>query len=418
MTTSSEAEAETEAEARAPGPVVVLGAGLAGARLAARLGPDALLIGEEPHAPYNRVLLTDVLAGRLGPEVIALPAPARYHRTRAVRIDRAERVVLCEDGSRVPYGTLVLATGANPVLPPLRGLFAPGDRELPGGVHAFRTLDDCLALSAAARPGCRAVVVGGGLLGVCAARALAGRGAHVVLAQQGDRLMERQLDPAASELVRRHLTGLGVEVHTECRVRGVGRSGGRVTSVELADGYVLETDLTVLACGVRPRTGLARAAGLDVRRGVVVDDALRTSDPRVHAIGDCAEHAGRVPCLAAPALDQADALAAALTAPGSARPYAGTRSLTRLTLPDAERPLDIAAFGEPEPRPDDDVLRLADATRGTYRTVVVRGDRLVGGVLLGDLAAVGALARAWEADEPLPDDGAPPLHLLTHDGGH
>ncbi|MEV0438473.1 FAD-dependent oxidoreductase [Streptomyces spectabilis] len=404
---------------KGPAPrVVVVGAGLAGARLAARLGADALLIGEEPYAPYNRVLLTDVLAGRLAPEVITLPAPAAHLRTRAERIDRAERVVECADGSRVPYGTLVLATGANPVLPPLRGLFPPGATELPGGVHAFRTLDDCLALSAAVTPGCRAVVIGGGLLGVCAARALADRGARVVLAQQGDRLMERQLDPAASALVREHLTRLGVEVHTECRVRGLRRHGGAVTAVELADGFVLDTELTVLACGVRPRVGLARAAGLDVRRGVVVDDALRTSDPRVHAIGDCAEHAGRAPCLAAPALDQADALAAALTAPESARPYAGTRSLTRLTLPHAERPLDVAAFGEPDARPDDDVLRLADATRGTYRKVVVRGDRLVGGVLLGDLAAVGALARAWEADEPLPDDGAPPLHLLTHDGGH
>ncbi|MFI8927446.1 NAD(P)/FAD-dependent oxidoreductase [Streptomyces sp. NPDC053474] len=399
---------------------VVVGAGLAGARLAARLGPDALLIGEEPYAPYNRVLLADVLAGRLTPEVIALPAPARHLRARAVRVDRAERTVRCADGSLVAYETLVLATGANPVLPPLRGLFPPGATDLPGGVHAFRTLDDCLALSAAVTPGCRAVVIGGGLLGVCAARALADRGARVVLAQQGDHLMERQLDPAAADLVRAHLTRLGVEVHTQCRVRGVRRAGDgdAVTSVELADGFVLDTELTVLACGVAPRVGLARDAGLAVRRGIVVDDALRTDDPRVHAIGDCAEHAGRAPCLAAPALDQADALAAALTAPESARPYAGTRSLTRLTLPDAERPLDVAAFGEPEARPDDDVLRLADATRGTYRKVVVRGDRLVGGVLLGDLAAVGALARAWEADEPLPDDGAPPLHLLTHDGGH
>ncbi|MFH8792714.1 NAD(P)/FAD-dependent oxidoreductase [Streptomyces sp. NPDC017941] len=399
--------------------VVVLGAGLAGARLAARLGSDALLIGEEPHAPYNRVLLTDVLAGRYGPEVIALPRPPRggYLRTRAVRLDLADRVVLCEDGSRVPYGTLVLATGANPVLPPLRGLFAPGAPDLPDGVHPFRTMADCLALSAAAGPGARAVVVGGGLLGVCAARALADRGAQVVLAQQGDRLMERQLDPDASELVRAHLTALGVEVHTECRVRGVRQHDGAVRAVELADGCLLDTELTVLACGVRPRTGLARAAGLEVRRGVVVDDRLRTSDPHVYAVGDCAEHAGLTRCLAAPALDQADALAAALTSPETARPYSGTRSLTRLTLPHGEHPLDLAAFGDPETRPDDDVVRLTDATRGTYRKVVVRDDRLVGGVLLGELASVGALARAWESDEPLADDGSPLLHLLTHDGG-
>ncbi|MCQ4197037.1 FAD-dependent oxidoreductase, partial [Streptomyces parvulus] len=253
------------------------------------------------------------------------------------------------------------------------------------------------------------------------ARALAVRGAQVVLAQQAQRLMERQLDPAASALVRRHLAGLGVEVHTECRVRDVRCAGGAVRSVELADGYVLGADLVVLACGVRPRTGLAREAGLDVGEGVLVDDELRTCDPHIRAVGDCAEHAGRVYGLAAPALEQAGALAE-LLAGGTAR-YTGTRSLTRLTLagtggplgPDS--PFDLAAFGETDPLPGDDVVQLADATRGTYRKVVVRDDRLVGGVLVGELGTVGALARAWEGAEPLPSDGGPLLHLLTHDGG-
>lgn len=149
-----------------------------------------------------------------------------------------------------------------------------------------------------------------------------------------------------------------------------------------------------------------------MRQGVVVDDELRTSDPYIHAVGDCAEHRGTVYGLAGPALEQADALGALLaTGRGS---YSGTRGLTRLTL-GGPRPLDLAAFGEPTPRPGDDVAHLADATRGAYRKVVVRGDRLVGGVLLGDLGAVGALARTWEGDEPVPD--APLLHLLTHDGG-
>ncbi|MEU6989398.1 FAD-dependent oxidoreductase [Streptomyces sp. NPDC046465] len=408
--------------------VVVIGAGLAGARVAQRLGAGTVLIGEEEHAPYNRVLLAEVLAGRYGPDVIALPSvPGTVLRTRVVRVDRAGRRVHCADGSVVPYGTLVLATGSNPVLPPLRGLFTHAEGDLPGGVHAFRTMDDCLALSAAVSPGVRVVVIGGGLLGVSAARALARRGAQVVLTQQAERLMERQLDPMSSRLVHRHLTDLGVEVHTECRVRGVRVVDGAVRRVELADGYLLDTDLTVLACGVRPRTGLAQAAGLDVRHGIVVDDLLRTSDPHIRAVGDCAEHDGRVYGLATPAVEQADALAAALgqelgqesgeepgqgPAGASPRPYTGTRTLTRLTLP-GPRPLDLAAFGDPEPRPDDDVVQLTDATRGTYRKVVVRGGRLVGGVLLGELGAVGALARAWEADDPLPDDDSPLLHLLT-----
>ncbi|MGV9555090.1 NAD(P)/FAD-dependent oxidoreductase [Streptomyces sp. NPDC003401] len=411
--------------------VVVIGAGLAGVRLARRLGElgtPALLIGEEEHRPYNRVLLAEVLAGRYAPEVIALPAPAALVRARVTGIDRERRSLACADGSEIAYDTLVLATGSNPVLPPLRGLFTP-DRELPEGVHAFRTMDDCLGLSKAVRPGVRAVVVGGGLLGVSAARALAVRGAQVVLAQQSERLMERQLDPEASRLVLRHLRDLGVEVHTECRVRDVACAGGAVRSVELADGYALDADLVVLACGVRPRTGLAKEAGLAVRKGVLVDDELRTSDPRVRAIGDCVQHAGEVYGLAAPALEQADVLAESLAGDAGAR-YTGTRSLTRLTLHGRSGPgysghdltapgvtaFDLAAFGETEARPGDDVVRLADATRGTYRKVVVRDDRLVGGVLVGELGTVGALARAWEGAEPLPDDG-PLLHLLTNDGG-
>ncbi|GAB2843087.1 FAD-dependent oxidoreductase [Streptomyces deserti] len=395
---------------------MVIGTGLAGVRLARRLGElgtPVTLIGEEEHRPYNRVLLAEVLAGRYSPEVIALPAPAELTRGRVTGIDRAQRTVRCADGSVIAYDTLVLATGSNPVLPPLRGLFTE-NHELPEGVHAFRTMDDCLGLSKAVRPGAKAVVIGGGLLGVSAARALAMRGAQVVLAQQAERLMERQLDPAASKLVRRHLVDLGVEVHTECRVRDVRCVGGAVRSVEMADGYALDADLVVLACGVHPRVGLAQTAGLEVRKGIVVDDELRTSDPHIHAIGDCAQHDGTVYGLATPALEQADALAELLAGDGTAR-YTGTRSLTRLTLA-GQSAFDLAAFGETEARPGDDVVQLTDATRGTYRKVVVRDDRLVGGVLVGELGTVGALARAWEGAEPLPDNG-PLLHLLTNDGG-
>ncbi|OPG08600.1 FAD-dependent oxidoreductase [Streptomyces sp. GKU 895] len=397
--------------------VVVIGAGLAGVRLARRLGElgtPVTLIGEEEHRPYNRVLLAEVLAGRYSPEVIALPAPAQLTRARVTGIDREARTVECADGSKIAYDTLVLATGSNPVLPPLRGLFNP-DHVLPEGVHAFRTMDDCLGLSKQVRPGVKAVVIGGGLLGVSAARALAQRGAQVVLAQQGERLMERQLDPSASKLVQRHLKDLGVEIHTECRVRDVRVVGGAVRSVEMSDGYALDADLVVLACGVHPRAGLAWNAGLEIRKGIVVDDELRTSDPYIHAIGDCAQHDGVLYGLATPALEQADVLAELLAGRTNAR-YTGTRSLTRLTLTGPDSPFDLAAFGETEARPGDDVVQLTDATRGTYRKVVVRDDRLVGGVLVGELGTVGALARAWEGAEPLPDDG-PLLHLLTNDGG-
>jgi assimilatory nitrate reductase electron transfer subunit len=406
-----------------PRRIVVAGGGMAGARLVAQLArlgraADVTWIGEEPQPAYNRLLLAEVLAGRYAPEITELPhsgGAARVRRgVRIVRIDRERRTVDCDDGERVGYDALVLATGSNPLLPPLRGLFEEDSHDLPAGVHAFRTMADCRALAADAAPGSRAVIVGGGLLGVSAARALAVRGVQVVLAHQGEHLMDRHLDPQAARLLRDHLADAGVEVHTECRVRGVttGSSGRRITGVELADGYVLQTDTAVLACGVRPRTGLALAAGLAVGRGVAVDDRMTTSDPAILAVGDCAEHRGTVYGLAGPAREQADVAARVLTGDHSAR-YEGTRTLTRLTL-NGPGTLDIAAFGDPAPAPGDDVLRLSDATRGAYRKVVVRGDRLVGGILLGDLATVGALARTWEGDEPL---SSQPLHLLTTDGG-
>ncbi|MCM2579397.1 NAD(P)/FAD-dependent oxidoreductase [Streptomyces meridianus] len=432
-----------------PHRIVVVGGGMAGSRLVQQLagyrtGAEVTVIGEEPHPPYNRVLLAEVLAGRYAPEVAALPSPAStagirtLRGTRAVRIDRTAAEVHCSDGQRVPYDELVLATGANPVLPPLRGPADHGPHgggTLPAGVHPFRTLDDCLALSAAARPGLPAVVIGGGLLGVSAARALARLGCRVVLAQQGEQLMERLLDAAAARELVRHLEASGVEVHTECWARGLltgpgneapdgsprrrrDRGGARaVHAVELADGYVLDAQLVVLACGVRPRTRLARDAGLDVRHGIVVDDRLRTSDPRIHAIGDCSEHDGVVHGLAGPAREQADVLAAILAGREPAPRYTGTRLLTRLTLAahGSRGPFDLAAFGDVRPAPGDEVVRLSDATRGAYRKVVVRDGRLAGGILLGDLSGVGALSRTWERDEPLPADSL--LHLFTDHGG-
>ncbi|MER8047910.1 FAD-dependent oxidoreductase, partial [Streptomyces sp. NPDC094032] len=301
--------------------IVVIGAGTAGTRLAQRL--PVTLLTEERHAPYNRVLLADVLAGRYAPEVITLPTPQTPPRLgiQALRIDRESRTVTCADGSRTPYDRLVLATGSAPLLPPLRGL---RDTTPLAGVHPFRTLDDCLALQTHARPGTRAVVIGGGLLGVSASRALAALGAEVTLLHQGEYLMEGHLDRESAPLLTHHLSALGIEVHTECRVTGLRGHQGAVKAVALADNYILDTHLVVLACGVRPRVTLAREAGLEVNRGIVVDDELRTSDPYIHAIGDCAEHRGQVYGLATPALDQADVLADILDTEATNDPHTAT----------------------------------------------------------------------------------------------
>lgn len=410
--------------------MVIVGGGMAGARLARTLGaraPEALavtVVADEPHPAYNRVLLAEVVAGRYPAEVTALPpaGPAVAWRggLRATRLDRERRLVHCADGSELPYDVLVLATGSAPVTLPAPG----GAGQPPEGVRPLRTLDDARALAAAARPGLPAVVVGGGPLGVSAAGALAERGARVVLAERAERLMPRQLDARAAALLGERLAACGVEVRTASLVTAAlsqGPAGARrVVGVQLTrrDGRRtgLPAELVVPACGVRPRAGLAEAAGLALGAGggIAVDDRLRTGDPAVYAVGDCAEHDGRLYGSAVPAQDQADVLASVLT--GGPDRYRGTRAMTRLTLlPTSDEAWDVAAFGTPHAEPGDDEVRLADATRGAYRKIVVRDDRLRGGILVGDLGSVGTLARAWQGDEPLPD--TPLLHLLTDDGG-
>ncbi|MEU3351783.1 FAD-dependent oxidoreductase [Streptomyces sp. NPDC037389] len=426
--------------------VAVVGAGMAAARFAqqllARTAPGAVevtLYGAEPDAPYNRTLLADVLTGRHDPDGIGLPlAEGATVRTgtRVTAVAPATRSLTLADGTTGHYDTLVLATGAAPVLPPLRGLRDGGsgdgdgllgrdgpfdghgldgdepasDDGLLGGVHVLRTLADCRALAAAARRSAHAVVLGGGVLGVSAARALAALGTATTIVHRAARVMERHLDDRSAHLLHGQLTALGITTHLAAHPVAL-HGAGHVHAVELADGTKLETDLVLLACGTRPRTALARAAGLRVRHGVVVDDRLAASAPGVHAIGDCAEHRGVVHGLTGPAWDQADALAAHLAGadPGARR--TGTRPLTRLSA----GPLQITAFGDmaAEHAPGHDVLRYSDTSRGTSATLVLRGDRLVAGVLLGDLTATGDIALAWHRDEPLPAD---PSYLLIPEG--
>ncbi|MDI2132500.1 NAD(P)/FAD-dependent oxidoreductase [Yinghuangia seranimata] len=401
--------------------IAVVGAGMAAARFTAQLlardpGAAVTLFGDEPHAPYNRALLADVLTGRYQADAIGLPAPEHpgvHVRTgvEVTAVDTAAHTLELADGSFAAYDTLVMATGSNPVLPPIRNLHCTSNTgeggELKQGVHAFRTLEDCARLAEAVPGATRAVVVGGGILGVSAARALAALGLPVEIVHQAPYLMERHLDEEGGAALHRALAGLGVAVYPENRAKSVGGTD-RAEGVVLANGYRLDADLVVLACGVRPRVGLARAAGLDVRTGIVVDDTLATSAPDVYAIGDCTEHAGLVHGLAGPAWEQADVLAAHLS--GADAAYRGSRVFARLTA----GPVEIAAFGEVDALPGTaDVIRLADPTRGSYKKLVLRGDRLVGGILVGDLATVGALTHAYERDEPVPED---PLHLLITQG--
>ncbi|MEU4226071.1 FAD-dependent oxidoreductase [Nonomuraea sp. NPDC026600] len=380
--------------------LVVVGNGMAGSRLVGEVRArdphlSITVFGAETWQPYNRVLLSNVLAGSSGPDQVRLLDPSWYatHDVEAVfggevvSIDRSAQTVNTADGRSTPYDMLVLATGSQAVVPPVPG----AELAIP-----FRTLDDCHRILEAAERAGRAVVVGGGLLGIEAARGLAGRGLPVTLLHLADHLMERQLDAEAGLVLGETLTGLGVDIRTGVSAEAILEEG-----VRLANGELVEGDLVVLACGVRPVTGLAKESGLSVRRGIVVDDEMRTEDPAVFAIGECAEHDGTVYGLVAPAWEQAAVAAEVIT--GGKALYRGSRLVTRLKA----RSVELAAMGETQLTEEHaEVVRFTHRARGTYRKLVIRDGRLVGAILLGDTDAVGTLTQLFDRGGPLPGDRA------------
>jgi assimilatory nitrate reductase electron transfer subunit len=394
--------------------IVVVGNGMAGARLVddlMRRDPtlDVTVVGAEDQPAYNRVLLSDVLAGKRSSADIALrvaSSAAHVLGQRVVHVDRGARAVTTSAGELLPYDALVLATGSTAIVPPVHGIAGPTGVLLPG-VFVFRTIDDCDAIAAAAGRAQRAVVVGGGLLGLEAARGLLQHGLPVDIVHGASHLMEVQLDALGGAVLRRSVEALGVGVHLGSFASRV--SGTRaVSGVGLADGRHVAGDLVVLACGVRPETELARAAGLSVERGIVVDDRLRTDDPDVYAIGECAQHEGQVYGLVAPAWEQAAVLADVLT--GRPTAYVGSRSVARLKAMD----LEVAAMGETAPGLEDvgdglEVLQWADPVRHVYKKLVVRDGVVTGAILLGDLSTAGVVTQAFDRRTPLPIER---LHLL------
>jgi len=400
---------------------IVVGSGMAATRLVeelvARGHTDVTVLGDEAHPPYNRILLSAVLEGTHRPESLTLRGPGWYADhgvdlrlgTRVLEVDRAAQEVMLVDGTTLGYDRLVLATGSIPTLPPIRGLVRMDGRLHPK-VHAFRSLDDCNRLIAAL-PGARtAVVVGGGLLGLQVARALAVRGLDTEVVEGGEHLLRSQVGAPAGAVLARGLERLGTNVYTGARAVRLTLAG-----LVLDNGYTLDTDLVVLTAGGRPSTALARRAGLTVRRGIVVDDRLRAvDDDHVHAFGDCAEHAGRTTGFVPPAWEQAGLVAAHLS--GEDVTYSGSRSVARLRATD----LDVAVLGDPE-RADGEVVEMTNPVVGTHRKLVVRDGVIVGATLVGDLSRVGLITQHYDRqtvlgpDEPgallLGDRPAPPTQL-------
>lgn len=393
--------------------LVIVGSGMATTRLVEELVArgahethQITVLGEEAVAPYNRILLSAVLEGTHRPEAITLRGVKWYAEhgidlrlgTRVLQVDRDHRDVMLVDGTLVEYDALVLATGSIPTLPPIRGLVRM-DGSLHDAVHAFRSLADCERLLAAVTEtddgepvNRRAVVVGGGLLGLQVARALGARGLATEIVEGADHLLHQQLGQAAGKILARDLKKLGVAVYTGARAVRLVEIEGKA-ALRLDNGFTLGTDLVVLTAGGRPSTALARQAGLEVRRGIVVDDRLvSVTDPDVFALGDCVEHEGRVTGFVPPAWEQATVLAGVLC--DEPVKYDGSRIVARLRATG----LDVAVLGDPEQETlaGGDVVEMSNPVRGSHRKLVVREGRIVAGAFVGDLNRIGLVTQHYD----------------------
>jgi nitrite reductase (NADH) large subunit len=395
--------------------LVVVGNGMAGVRaieeILARQGSgtfDITVFGDEPYGNYNRILLSNVLAGSDDPAEIYLNPVDWYVDSgidlragvRVVRIDRYARIVQGDDGSVTRYDKLILATGSRSFFPPMAGLWAD-NKTLTDGVFGFRTLDDTAAMIEQAEHRTNAVIIGGGLLGLEAARGLQNRGLTVEVVHASPTLMNAQLDDSAGAILRRSVEDLGIQVHTDKRTTEVRTDDdGRLSGIVFADGETIDCDMLVVAAGIRPNVGLAQRAGLTVERAIVVDDHMRSiDDDAIYVVGECAQHRGQVYGLVAPLWEQAAVLADHLTGTNTRAAYHGSRTATKLKVAG----VDVAAMGLKAPElPDDEFVQYSEPRQGVYKTIVIRDGKLVGATLVGDVSKVAFLTQAFDSGLPLP----------------
>ncbi len=373
--------------------LVCVGNGMAGMRTLEellKLAPDLYditVFGAEPHPNYNRILLSPVLAGEQTLQEIVLNDLGWYRRNgiklhlgnKITAIDRVKRIVHAEDGSSAKYDRLLLATGSKPVLLPIPGINLPG-------VLTYRDIADTQGMIAATAQYKRAVVIGGGLLGLEAANGLKQRGMDVTVVHLGEWLMERQLDRTAAGLLRRSLEQKGLEFRLATQTQElVAGESGRVAAVKFGDGSSTAADLVVVAVGIRPDIELAEKAGLHCSParpgGIVVSDTMQTHDPRIYAVGECASHRGTTYGLVAPLFDMATVCANHLAFHGIGR-YTGSQLSTRLKVTGIE----LFSAGDFQGGDGSEDITLSDPLRGIYKKLVIRDDRLVGSVLYGDTA--------------------------------
>ncbi len=364
--------------------LVIIGAGMASGRLLEQIfdaGADVevTLFNAEPRGNYNRLMLSPVLSGEKTYEQIVTHDADWYaaHNVdcrfgeAVVKIDRANRVVYSNAGG-VPYDQLVIATGSAPFIIPVPG------KDLPG-VVTYRDLEDTNAMIAMSKPGAKAVVIGGGLLGLEAAAGMAARGTEVTVIHLMGHLMERQLDPAAAYLLQKDLESKGIRIHCKGATKAI-LGNTHVEAVLLDDGTVYDADLVCMAVGIRPEVRLANDAHLDVGRGITVNDCLQTSDPHIFALGECVEHDKQLFGLVAPLYDQARVLAATLLGQDAA--FRPVQTATKLKVTG----VDLFSAGDFADAPGREDIVFRDPGRGVYKRLILEGDKLIGAVMYGDTA--------------------------------
>ncbi len=374
--------------------LVVVGNGMAGMRTVEellKLAPDLYqitVIGAEPHGNYNRIQLSPVLAGEVEISDIMLNDFAWYQANHVelisgasvTKIDRVRRQVVTDQGQAMDYDRLLLALGSHPFVPDVPGVDLDG-------VVSYRDIADVNAMIKASATHQRAVVVGGGLLGLEAAAGLKRRGMQVTVLHLMAHLMERQLDQPSAQTLQRSLELRGIEFVLGAHTSHLSEKDGRVGAVHLKDGRELPADLVVFAAGIRPRTELARQARLQCNRGVIVSDAMQTYDPRIYAVGECAEHRGVAYGLVAPLFEQANVCANHLARLGTSS-YKGSRLSTRLKVTGIE----VFSTGDLFDASDEDVV-LHDPDAMVYQRAVIRDGVLVGAVMVGDTATASWLNK-------------------------
>ena len=367
--------------------LVVIGNGMAPGRVLETLievAPDAYditIFNAESRVNYNRIMLSPVLSGEQSFDDIVIHGDGwyvdhgitLYKGHKVVEIDREAKTVTSEPGETVSYDKLLIATGSNPFIIPLPG------HDLPG-VLTYRDLDDVNAMLIAAKSGGRAVVIGGGLLGLEAAAGLLAQGMDVTVLHIMPTLMERQLDPSAGYLLQKELAGRGIDIRTSANTKAI-LGDGRVEGVLLDDGTEIPADIVVMAVGIRPNHWLAKEAGLDVGRGIKVDCTMQTSDPDIYSVGECVEFEGNCYGLVAPLYEQARVCGLALAGERD-HAFVHTETSTKLKVTGVNL-FSGGDFAEAEGREE---IVFRDAARGVYKRLVLEDDRLIGAVLYGDTA--------------------------------